>query len=243
MRLASADLRSYSSEKPPERHGFVQIVLPLSGHLEIDVRGLQENLSPTKGVLIQGNTPHSQRASGSNHSLIVDLDEELVPERTLETFASSPYIDLSRHSISLAHHMRFSLTNGDGDPEALRLWAELLVGSFIEEKPDMAARLLILKRMIEIDPFQPWTVEHMAAQTEISTSRLHTLFRDYFDATPHLWLADARMKKICALLSNSALPIAEIAQRAGFSDQTALTRAMKKSLGTTPAAYRRNRFS
>jgi AraC-like DNA-binding protein len=83
----------------------------------------------------------------------------------------------------------------------------------------------------------------MASEVEISTSRLHALFLDYFDARPHALLADIRMKKICALLSGSSLPIAEIATRAGFSDQTALTRAMKKSLGTTPAAYRRNAIS
>ena len=42
-----------------------------------------------------------------------------------------------------------------------------------------------------------------------------------------------------AWLAQSALPIAEIALRAGFSEQSALTRAMRKECGQTPVAYRR----
>lgn len=239
MPLATADLRSYGPEKPPERHGFVQIVLPLSGQLDINVRGLQERLSPNRGVLIHGDTPHCQRAAGRNRSLIVDLDESLVPERTLDAFAVSPFIVLSQRTVMLARRMSATLCDEDGDAQAMRLWAELLVSSFTGERPDRPSRLLTLMRMIKTDPFQAWTVEEMAAQVEISTSRLHALFRDHCDTTPHLFLSKARMRKICALLSGSDMPLAQIAQRAGFSDQTALTRAMKTALGTTPAAYRR----
>jgi AraC-like DNA-binding protein len=36
------------------------------------------------------------------------------------------------------------------------------------------------------------------------------------------------------------MPIAEIALQLGYSDQTALTRAMRRELDQTPAAYRRS---
>ncbi|WP_296104398.1 AraC family transcriptional regulator [uncultured Agrobacterium sp.] len=239
MQAASVDLRSYSKEWPEERHAFVQIVVPLSGSMDIDVGGLQQRLSPSRAVLINGNVKHSIVTSDNNRSLIVDLNECYVPEATLAKFSNKPFIDLTSRSASVARHMRRSIHDGEYDRSATRLWAELLVGSFTDERMDVGARLLTLKALIEIDPFQNWTVEQMASQVELSASRLHALFLEYFEATPHALLSQSRMKKICALLSSSSLPIAEIAARAGFSDQTALTRAMKKLLGTTPAAYRR----
>lgn len=239
MQAASVDLRSYSKEWPEERHAFVQIVVPLQGSMDMDVGGLQQRLSTSKAVLINGNTKHSIVTSDNNHSLIVDLDERHIPDATLETFCNQPFIDLTKRSASVARHMRRSIHDGECDSSSTRLWAELLVGSFTDNRADTASRLLTLKALIEIDPFKAWTVERMASEAEISASRLHALFLDYFDSTPHALVADVRMRKICALLAGSSLPIAEIAARAGFSDQTALTRAMKKSLGTTPSAYRR----
>jgi AraC-like DNA-binding protein len=41
------------------------------------------------------------------------------------------------------------------------------------------------------------------------------------------------------LLSSTDLSIAELAYRLGYADQSALTRAMRKAIGLTPAAYRR----
>ena len=40
-------------------------------------------------------------------------------------------------------------------------------------------------------------------------------------------------------LAESDLPIADLALRAGYADQSALTRAMQRLTGLTPAAYRR----
>ncbi|NTJ42315.1 helix-turn-helix transcriptional regulator [Agrobacterium larrymoorei] len=243
MHTASVDLRSYADEKPQERHAFVQIVLPLAGHLEIDVSGLQDRLSPSKAVFIHHDYRHTQRAVVSNQSLIVDIDEALVSADTLDRFTGTPFFDLTPRVSKLIHYMRSVLDSGGDDAETAYLWSLVLIGSLHRELPNLISRLSILKQLVELDPFQPWTVERMAQQIEVSTSHLHALFRDHFEKTPHLWVADARMMKILRLLRHSSFSIAEIAHRAGFSDQTALTRAMKRSLGTTPAAYRRDHFS
>uniref|UniRef100_UPI000584FEE4 helix-turn-helix domain-containing protein n=1 Tax=Xanthomonas sp. SHU 199 TaxID=1591174 RepID=UPI000584FEE4 len=40
-------------------------------------------------------------------------------------------------------------------------------------------------------------------------------------------------------LTHGTRPIADLAQDSGYADQSALTRALKRSTGQTPAAYRR----
>jgi AraC-like DNA-binding protein len=92
---------------------------------------------------------------------------------------------------------------------------------------------------IEAEPGLAWTTESMAKALGCSVSRLHALFREELDASPHAWLLEHRLGKAREWLASTAVPIAEIALRAGFSEQSALTRALRKATGMTPAAYRR----
>ncbi|WP_421361398.1 AraC family transcriptional regulator [Agrobacterium rosae] len=239
MQTVSVDLRSYRDETPNERHAFVQIVLPVAGQLEIDVCGRQERLSPSLGVIVHKNTSHTQTSTVRNHSLVLDIDEQTVSADILDKFSSRPFIDLEPRTTRLTQYMHSLIRSGEGNDRAARIWAPMLVASLTGETTDVTSRLSALKLLVEIEPFMPWSLERMAEHADISVSRLHAIFRERFDETPHLWLSDIRMKKICALLATSALPIVEIADKAGFSDQTALTRAMKRAKGTTPAAYRR----
>ncbi|KQO80979.1 AraC family transcriptional regulator [Rhizobium sp. Leaf262] len=239
MQTVSVDLRSYRDETPDERHAFVQIVLPVAGQLEIDVCGLQERLSPSRGVLVHKNTSHTQTSNVVNRSLVVDLDEQTVGADILDKFSSRPFIDLNPRTMRLTRYMHRVMQSGEVGAKAAEAWTPILVASLAGETPDVTSRLSELKTLVEIDPFMPWSLQRMAEHADISVSRLHAIFREQFDETPHLWLSDIRMEKICSLLAGSSLPIAEIADRAGFSDQTALTRAMKRAKGTTPAAYRR----
>jgi AraC-like DNA-binding protein len=239
MQTVSVDVRSYRLETPVEYHPFVQIVLPVAGQFEIDVLGNQDRLSPSKGVLVHKNTAHTQLSSVPNRSLVVDMDERIVSAHLLDRFSSRPFLTLSRRTTKLTHYMHQMMLGGEKDVKACEAWAPILIASLTDENPDVISRLHILKALVQIDPFMPWSLERMADHADISVSRLHAIFREQFDETPHTWLSDIRMNRICGLLATSNLPIAEIADRAGFSDQTALTRAMRQAKGTTPAAYRR----
>ena len=241
MTSASADIRTYRQERPKERHGFVQIVLPVSGSLRIDVAGRQDELSTGRGVFIHRDAPHTQEATAINHSLVVDLDESAVSERTLEKFSRNPFLDIAPDTRQLIAYMRGLIGTDGRRDDVAGLWAPLLVDSLANERTDIRERLRWLGAVVRAEPFFPWTIDMLAACASISDSRLHALFLEEFGLSPHRWLAGLRMDKICALLNDSSLQIAEIALRAGFSDQTALTRAMRNIVGETPAAYRRNR--
>ena len=241
MTVASADIRTYRQERPRERHGFVQIVLPVSGHLRIDVAGRQDELSTGRGVFIHRDAPHTQEATDINHSLVVDLDESVVSERTLEKFARTPFLDIAPDTRQLITYMRGLIGTDGRRDDVTGLWAPLLVDSLANERADIRERLRWLGAVVGAEPFFPWTIDMLAACASISESRLHALFIEEFGLSPHRWLVGLRMDKVCTLLSESSLPIAEIALRSGFSDQTALTRALRNAVGETPAAYRRNR--
>ena len=79
----------------------------------------------------------------------------------------------------------------------------------------------------------------MAQAAHVSVSRLHVLFRDELDTSPHDWLLRCRLDCARSLLTHSARSVADIALACGFSDQASLTRAMRRVLDTTPGACRR----
>ena len=79
----------------------------------------------------------------------------------------------------------------------------------------------------------------MARRIGISPSRLHALSRSEWGLSPQAWLAERRIGHVRKWLAESDLPIADLALRAGYADQSALTRAMQRLTGLTPAAYRR----
>jgi AraC-like DNA-binding protein len=80
----------------------------------------------------------------------------------------------------------------------------------------------------------------MARCARMSVSRLHALFRAELDISPHAWLLRQRIGQACRQLAGTNQAIAAVALNAGFSDQSALTRAMRAQLDMTPAAYRRH---
>jgi AraC family transcriptional regulator len=66
------------------------------------------------------------------------------------------------------------------------------------------------------------------------------LFRSATGTTPHQYLLQRRVKRVQQLLRRDAALI-DIASACGFSSQSHMTRTFRKTLGTTPAEFRRFR--
>jgi len=64
-------------------------------------------------------------------------------------------------------------------------------------------------------------------------------FRDHLGCTVGDYVRRLRVKRACELLTSTCVPLTEVAMRAGFFDQSHMTRVVKRFLGLTPAALRR----
>ena len=65
-------------------------------------------------------------------------------------------------------------------------------------------------------------------------------FRDHLGCTVGDFVRRLRVRRACELLTASAIPLSDVAMRAGFFDQSHMTRVVKQFLGVTPAALRRD---
>lgn len=85
------------------------------------------------------------------------------------------------------------------------------------------------------------TVGEMAATVGLSESWFANVFKQTTGKTPLQWQLGKRIGLAQKLLTESDLPVAEIAAQLGFSDQAHLTKAFRQVAGETPAAWRRSR--
>ncbi|XVU28888.1 helix-turn-helix domain-containing protein [Actinoplanes sp. CA-054009] len=97
-----------------------------------------------------------------------------------------------------------------------------------------------VRDLIEARLGEPLPLSDLAAAAGLSVSQFARQFKARTGLSPHQFLIQRRVDAACSLLRRTTMPIAEIAQRCGFSHQEHLTRVLRAHLGTTPAAVRRS---
>jgi AraC family transcriptional regulator len=78
--------------------------------------------------------------------------------------------------------------------------------------------------------------------TVAGVHRVHVAraFRDHLGCTVGDYVRRLRVQRACELLAATSLSLTDVAMRAGFFDQSHMTRVVKRFLGVTPAAIRTN---
>jgi AraC family transcriptional regulator len=84
------------------------------------------------------------------------------------------------------------------------------------------------------------SLEELALAAGISRFHFLRLFKNTFGMTPHRFIMEQRIGSARLMLEETSLPIAEIAATTGFSSQSHLCTAMRRSLGLTPGQWRRS---
>ncbi len=85
----------------------------------------------------------------------------------------------------------------------------------------------------------PGSIESVAGQVGVHPIHLARTFRKYFNTSPGEFRRHARLARAESLLQNRQVPIAEIAARCGFSDQSHFTKAFTQHHGVAPGRYRK----
>ncbi len=85
-----------------------------------------------------------------------------------------------------------------------------------------------------------WTLERLAEEVGVSRSSLAERFSCYVGFPPMQYLASWRMQLAAGLLSNGSATIAEIAQKVGYDSEAAFSRAFKRTMGISPAMWRKS---
>jgi AraC family transcriptional regulator len=83
----------------------------------------------------------------------------------------------------------------------------------------------------------------LAALAGVHRVHVARAFRDHLGCTVGDFVRRLRVRRACELLTATAVPLSDVAMRAGFFDQSHMTRVVKRFMGVTPAALRRDSVS
>jgi len=87
------------------------------------------------------------------------------------------------------------------------------------------------------------TVGDVAGRTDLSRRQIEYAFRRTIGRTIHQQIQREKLDRAKRLLVRTALPLADIAARCGYSYATRLSEAVKRDTNLTPSAYRRRHRS
>lgn len=236
LSAAAFNLRRYGRCSSVDRHDFAQWVLPVQGELAFELEGRGARLDRWQGAFVTHAARHAQSARDQDRFLIVDCPATLLDDDTLQRLDRQPVLALPAPVRAMAQRVSAGMPAQVAADTVARelpvlLHAFSLAGS--------ATRLQAVCAQIDAAPGQPWPVARIAAQVGVSGSRVHALFAQAFGLSPLAWLSACRLRWARGQLASGDLPIAAIAQHAGYSEQSALTRALRREWGMTPADYRR----
>jgi AraC family transcriptional regulator len=222
---------------------------------------VKRNVPPSAGSisLIPAGSPARVRWRGCKHSLHIYLEPGLVARIAAEEFGLDP----ARLTVPPLDglnlpHLRAAMGTVDAELTAAaaggRLAAESLANVLAVHlirhvlaprrpvrRPDGAlprGRLRAVVEYIEDHLDAGPSLEQMAAVARLSTYHFAHQFKRATGLPPYQFVIMRRVERAQQLLRAGDLSLAEIAARAGFSDQSAFCRHFKRLVGVTPGRFR-----
>lgn len=230
---------------PRHSHEHAHFCLVISGAYETTTSNLRGSCARLTLLYHPAGTTHDDHmCSPSGRTLMVSLEPDV-----LESFGDPPLLD---RSLALAEEelgfpgsrVRREIHESDGF-SALSI--EGLVLEMVErvlertEKPDSRVPdwLGDATAFLRDNASKPARVADVANAAGVHPVHLARVFRRHLGVSPGEYLRRVRVEAAMALVEFTSESLATVAFRAGFCDQSELTKAFRRELSTTPAAYRR----
>lgn len=220
-------------------HPKAQLVYAISGVMRVETEEASFLLPPTNALFLPADARHSIRLDGK-----VAMREVFIERGVANAISSAPRILTVRPLLrELVLAICAEPVDWLADGRSPHLVA-LIVNEIRHAKTLMTRlsqlrepRLARIAEVLIADPADPRILDDWAEIGGVSARKLARLFLQETGMTFGQWRLQARLNAAFALLMTEG-DIARIAQRVGFSSQSAFGVAFRRTFGLTPAQAR-----
>ena len=230
---------------PRHTHSDAHFLLLLRGRYVSEARGAGGVCGPATLLFAPPGTTHRDRfATRGGSFFTASLEPALFDDVVAgERFDAGPTAISAPPSRRLMRRIYEELRDGDDFSAAIMagLTMELLASTARAASPRERRPPAWLRRAldeIEAADAMP-SVAELASRAGVHPLHFARTFRRFQRCSPGEYLRRRRAERAAELILQTRLPLADVAQRSGFSDQSHLTRAMRRYFGATPARLRR----
>ncbi len=228
-------LRRYGASPGSHSHDHFQILLGLSGALELEVEGRGVRVATGGGCVIAPGDRHDFESAAGSLCLVLDSAHPAWALCAGPRGAVPP----PAQALPLAHYLASALQQGR--PLALAHGPALLREAWLADGCGSTARAHTAparRRPIDWPALQQWaarqwhtelTVADLAAQVHLSPSQFAARCRDDQGMGAMAWLRSQRLAH-ARLLRGTGMAVAEVARRTGYRSPSALTAALRRTL-------------
>jgi AraC-like DNA-binding protein len=201
-----------------------------------------DRVAASAAILICGSY---QLEGASPHPLLAELPGVIhLPKRVGRHAPLTAIVDLLGYELDGRRPGADAIVSGLLDTMllyALRAWYE---DRAAEATTGWAAALAdpaisTALRHIHRAPSRPWTVEGLGTQVGLSRAAFARRFTTFVGQPPLTYLTWWRMTSAATLLRGSETSLYAIAQKTGYTSESAFNHAFKRQYGSTPGDYRR----
>jgi AraC family transcriptional regulator len=250
------------SNTPAVTHHRLVLFIRPPEELDLLYEGVKRHVPPPAGSisLLPAGTPALWRSSGHRDSLHIFLEPGLVARVAAEAFDLDPArtivppldgLDLPQLRGTMWAVDAELTAGGAGGPLAAESLANVLAVHLIRHAlaPRQStrrragtlprARLRAVVEYVEEHLDAGPTLEQLAAVARLSPNYFAWQFKRATGLPPHQYVLARRVERAKQLLQTGGdFSMAEVAARAGFSDQSQFSRHFKRLVGVTPGQFR-----
>lgn len=167
-------------------------------------------------------------------------DRFVIDGNTFTSGGASPSFDLMLHLIRCRYGQQLALEVAsifiyDAIHTSHEAQSLVSLGLLETQEPRVAKAIRLMAEHLE----DPLSIRQVAQDLELSIRMLEYLFREQLNSTPVQYYLHLRLHSARRLVTDTHLPIQEIALRTGFSSLAALSRCFREAYQFSPANYRR----
>ena len=226
-------VRRYSASPGSHSHDHFQILLGLSGTLELEIEGHGLRVSPGGGCVIAPGHRHDFASTHGSQCLVLDT----ATRAWAQCAGPQRMIAPPPHAWPLVHYLASALQQGRphlAQAHGAALLQEAWLAGHDASAPHREASR---RRLIDWPALQQWaarqwhnplTVADLAAQVHLSPSQFAARCRDDHGIGAMAWLRSQRLAQ-AQQLRDEGMAVAEVARRTGYRSPSALTAALRRT--------------